>query len=426
MGILSSFNVGITGVNSISSGMAVVGDNIANAGTIGFKSSRPEFQDILSSSLKGIDGGDQIGSGVKLAHVRPLFQQGSIERTEQITDLAIKGDGFFTIEAPYGKGYTRDGSFHFDKEGHLITADGYKVLGFAVDEKNKVTNQVAPIKLGGFNIPATSTKDVRVQMNIDSRGEIKQFNVQKPDETSSFNSGIVVYDNVGTARLVNIYFNKKAENQWEYHALVNGEDAVGGEKGKMVEMANGTLVFNGQGFLQEEQVGLNSFNFNKGATQNQQIKLDFGVSIAEKGTGQDATTQFGSPSSVARHTQNGSSAASLSSLSFDDNGVLSAVYNNGEARDLAQMAIAKFENNEGLFKMGKNLYKETRNSGQAAMGKPVEGGRGEVLSKSIEQSNVDIAHEFVNMMTMQRNFSANTKTITTADQMLQEILNIKR
>lgn len=426
MGILTSFNVGITGVNSISSGMAVVGDNIANSGTIGFKSSRPEFQDILSSSLKGIDGGDQIGSGVKLAHVRPLFQQGSIERTEQITDLAIKGDGFFIIEAPYGKGYTRDGSFHFDKEGHLITADGYKVMGFGVDEKNKVTNQIVPIKLGGLNIPATNTKDVRVQMNIDSRGEIKQFNPQKPDETSSFNTGVVVYDNVGTARLLNIYFNKKTENQWEYHVLVNGEDAVGGEKGKMSEMANGTLVFNGQGFLQEEQVGLNSFNFNKGAAQGQQIKFDFGVSIAEKGTGQDASTQFGSASSVARHTQNGSSAASLSSLSFDDNGVLSAVYNNGEARDLAQMAVAKFENNEGLFKMGKNLYKETRRSGQAALGKPVEGGRGEVLSKSIEQSNVDIAHEFVNMMTMQRNFSANTKTITTADQMLQEILNIKR
>jgi flagellar hook protein FlgE len=169
-----------------------------------------------------------------------------------------------------------------------------------------------------------------------------------------------------------------------------------------------------------------AFNFNKGAAPGQKIDFDFGISVADGGNGLEGSTQYGSESSVARHTQDGATAATIGSLSFNDRGILTAVYNNGEARDIAQISIAKFENNEGLFKMGKNLYKETRNSGQGALGRPGEHGRGEVLSKSIEESNVDIAHEFVNLMKAQRNFTANTRTITTADQMLQEILNIKR
>jgi flagellar hook protein FlgE len=194
----------------------------------------------------------------------------------------------------------------------------------------------------------------------------------------------------------------------------------------MVEMASGKLVFNEKGVLQSEIEGTNAFNFNKGAVQGQKIKLSWGESITEGGTGLDATTQYGSDSAIARHTQDGSSAATLASLSFNDDGILTAVYDNGESRDIASIAIAKFENNEGLFKVGKNLFKESRKSGQAAMGKPGESGRGSVLSKSIELSNVDIATEFVELMKAQRNFSANAKTLQTSDQMLQEVLQIKR
>ncbi len=131
MGILSSFNIGVSGLNAAGSSMSVIGDNIANAGTFGFKGSRAEFQDVLAKSLKGIDGGDQIGSGTKLAHITPKFTQGSIERTENITDLAVNGNGFFAVESPGGRGFTRDGSFHFNKEGQLINGDGFKVLGLS-------------------------------------------------------------------------------------------------------------------------------------------------------------------------------------------------------------------------------------------------------------------------------------------------------
>jgi flagellar hook protein FlgE len=425
MSILSSFNVGVTGLNAAGQSMGIIGDNIANAGTFGFKSSRGEFQDMLANSLRGIDGGDQMGSGTKLAHVTAQFTQGTIARTQNITDLAINGNGFFTVDAPFGKGYTRDGSFHFDKEGYLINGDSFKVSGFQPDEKGNITNKLGPIKLGNTNIPATPTSEVKLSMNLDSRDSFKVFDPKNPDKTSNYNTSVTVYDSVGTARLVTLYFNRNATG-WDYHAMVDGADATNGKPGEMVEMANGQLKFDPKGMLQEEVPGLNAFNFNKGALAGQKINFDFGASIKDGGTGLDATTQFGSKSSVARHTQDGSSAATLASMSFNDDGVLTAVYDNGVQRELGQVAIAKFENNEGLFKTGKNLFKETRKSGQAALGKPGADGRGEVLAKSIEHSNVDIANEFIGLMAAQRNFQANTKTITTSDQMLQEVLNIKR
>jgi flagellar hook protein FlgE len=426
MSILSSFSIGVTGLQAAGSSMGVIGDNIANAGTNGFKSSRAEFQDMIANSLKGIDGGDQMGSGTKLAHITPQFVQGTVTRTQNITDLALNGNGFFVVDAPFGKGYSRDGAFHFDKEGYMVNGDGYKVQGFQPDEKGNITTKNGPIKLGNTTVPATPTKDVKLSMNLDTREAVKVFDPKNPEKTSNYNTSITVYDSVGTARLVTMYYNKTAEGQWDYHAMVDGADANGGKAGEMMEMANGKLKFNQKGVLEEESPGTNSFNFNKGAIAGQQIAFDFGASLKEGGTGLDASTQFGSKSSVARHTQDGSSAATLASMSFNDSGVLTAVYDNGVQRELGQVAVAKFEDNEGLFKTGKNLFKETRKSGQAALGKPGSDGRGEVLSKSIEQSNVDIANEFISLMAAQRNFQANTRTITTSDQMLQEVLNIKR
>jgi flagellar hook protein FlgE len=426
MGILRSFTIGVSGLNATGQGMGVIGDNIANAGTNGFKSSRAEFQDVLAVSLKGIEGGDQFGAGTKLGHIKPLMNQGDITRTESVTDLAVSGDGFFTIDAPSGRSYTRDGSFHFDKDGQLTSMDGYKVLGFGFDEKGLVNNKLDPIKLGRTTIAAKATKEVNFMMNLDSRANKMEFNIEHPEKTSNFSNSTTIYDNVGTARTVTVYYNKTDNNLWEYHVGADGKDVEGGKVGSMYEMASGKLKFNDKGQLEEKIEGKNSFNFNKGAAQDQKINLAWGQTLKEGGTGLDATSQYGSDSAISRGTQDGATAATLSSLSFNDKGILTAVYNNGESKDIAQISIAKFENNEGLFKIGKNLFKDSKASGQPTFGKPGEAGRGEVLSKSIELSNVDIANEFVNLMTAQRNFQANAKTLTTADQMLQEVLQIKR
>lgn len=427
MGLLSSFNVGVSGLHAAGSSMTVIGDNIANAGTFGYKKSRAEFQDMLAKSLKGIDGGDQIGSGTKLAHVTAQYTQGNIQRTENITDLALNGNGFFVVDSVQGRGYTRDGSFHFDKEGHLINGDGFKVIGFQANEAGEISTKQSPITIGKTTIPAQASTEVKVSMNLDSREGVKQFNPLDPENSSNFNSSITVYDNVGSQRVVTMYFNKLTDGNWQYHAMVDGKDAQGGVEGTMVEMATGTIQFNQKGQLQQISESANSFNFNNGALPGQKIKFNFGESIAEGGDGSTSTiTQYGSESSISRHSQDGYSAATLTSMSFNDDGVLTAAYDNGVQRSIAQVAVAKFENNEGLFKMGKNLFRETRKSGQAALGKPQVDGRGQVLSKSIELSNVDIADEFISMMNAQRNFQANTKTITTTDQMLQEVLQIKR
>jgi flagellar hook protein FlgE len=425
MGILRSFTIGVSGLNATGQGMGVIGDNIANAGTNGFKSSRAEFQDVLAVSLKGIEGGDQFGAGTKLGHIKPMMTQGDITRTDSVTDLALSGDGFFKIDAPFGAGYTRDGSFHFDKEGNLVTMDGYKVMGFQAED-GKILNKIEPIKLGNTTIQAKATKDVNISMNLDSRENKTEFDITKPEKTSAFSNTMTVYDNVGTARVVTTYYNKKDNNEWEYHVAADGKDVENGKEGQMYEMANGKLSFNDKGQLLDVKEGKNSFNFNKGAAGDQKITLNFGKPIKAGGTGLDSITQYGSDSAVSRHTQDGFSAATLTSMSFNDKGILTAVYNNGESRDIAQIVVSKFENNEGLFKVGKNLFKDSKSAGQATNGKPGEAGRGDVLSKSIELSNVDIANEFVNLMTAQRNFQANAKTLTTADQMLQEVLQIKR
>ena len=168
MGVLSSFNIAISGLKASGLGMSVTGDNIANAQTTGFKTSRPEFQDVLATSLKGVDGGDQFGSGVRLAHIKSLFSQGDIAKTDSTTDLAISGDGFFMVDAKFGRAFTRDGSMHFDATGKFVNADGYDVLGFEADGEGRITNKLGPIKLGSTTIPARSTTKINISMNLDS------------------------------------------------------------------------------------------------------------------------------------------------------------------------------------------------------------------------------------------------------------------
>ena len=434
MGISSSFNIGVSGIHAMGKGLGVISDNIANAETKGFKASRAEFQDLLSLSLKAEgrgNGADQLGTGVKLGSIKLLMNQGDIARTESSTDLAINGDGFFRVATPSGMAYTRDGSMHFDRDGNLVNSDGYKVQGFQSDSNGKITTRMAPIKVGKQTIKAKTTEKIEIDMNLDSRAEVIKFDKNNPDSTSNFAHSITVYDNVGTPRIVTVYYNKEADNTWTYRALVDGQDAKNnapliGEPEKMVVMAQGKLIFNDKGVLQEEVEELSSFNFNKGAAPDQKIKFDFGKSLLEGGNGIGASTQFGSSTTITRHSSDGHSAASLASFSFDEDGILTAIYSNGETESIAQVAIAQFGSNEGLHKLGKNLYGETRRSGPVSMGRPSEGGRGEIITKSLELSNVDIADQFVDLITTQRSFQANTKSLQTADQMLEEILTIKR
>lgn len=424
MGILSSLYTGITGIKGQGEALSIYGDNIANANTNGFKTSRPEFQDVVAKSLKGILGGNQIGRGTRLAAVNPVFSQGSVIQTESPTDLAITGDGFFTVDGPDGRSFTRDGSFHFNKQGELINADGYKVQGFQADAQGNLTSQLGSIKVGRTVIDAKATKEAELQMNLDLRADpAKQFDPERPEQTSHFATGVTLYDLAGTPRVVTMYFNKTGDGEWTYRAMAKGEDVKGGEPGTMVEQARGQLIFNRNGALQEHVADESAFNFT-GTTDTQEIRFNFGETIAEGGKGQQVT-QYGTESETYKTIQDGYTAGTIAGLSFSDDGTLIANYSNGVSFKQAQVALGKFENPEGLYKTGQNRFRESQLSGQATIGKPQTGGRGRISAKTIESSTTDIASEFINLMNSQRNFQASSRVVKVADDMLQEVLALK-
>ena len=344
MGILSSMYTGVTGLTGQGEALSIYGDNIANANTTGYKVSRPEFSDVVAKSLKGIMGGNQIGRGTKLSAVNPIFSQGSLLQTESVTDLAIQGDGFFVVEGQDGRGFSRAGAFHFDKDGNLINADNYKVQGFQADENGKITSKMGKIAVERTVIDAKPSKEVQMFMNLDLRAKQElKFDPKNPEKTSAFATGVTVYDGAGTPRTVTAYFNKAEDGKWEWRAMSKGEEVPGGKPGEMVEQASGKLIFDTDGKLLEQTTDKSAFNFIGSTKRDQEIKFNFGKDKKSGGDGL-AVTQFGTASEAYKTLQDGYTAGTIAGLSFNDDGILSAVYTNGESVNVAQVALAKFEN----------------------------------------------------------------------------------
>jgi flagellar hook protein FlgE len=420
----------VSGLTSNGQALGVTADNIANASTNGFKTSRAEFQDMMSRSITGSYGGMQVGRGSKLGSITPILAQGNIDNTSRDTDLAINGNGFFVVDGSTGRSYTRNGEFHFNKDGYLITSDQYKLKGFEINEQGNVTNKATDIQLPRSLVPARPTKLVRLDMNLDSRmpasGQ-KTFSLDDPYKSSDFTTGVEIHDSQGTKHLITLAFNKKAEGAWDFKALAKSSEVAGAAEGgkPYAEVATGELTFTPEGKLNTQKIDQKNFSF-VGAIPNQDVVFNFGDAIAEGGSGLKGVRQFGHVSDLMSWSQDGAGAGTLTGISFSDDGVLTALYSNGEAKDLAKVAIANFENPEALIKVGNNKMKECRESGGAAIGFASQGGRGAILAGALERSTVDIAGEFVEMIKTQRNFQANAKTITTSDEMLNDVINIKR
>jgi flagellar hook protein FlgE len=223
-----------------------------------------------------------------------------------------------------------------------------------------------------------------------------------------------------------MFFNKTDEKTWEYRGFVDGKEVTGGQDGELTEVVAGKITFNVDGILDTEETTKQAFNF-KGALQNQQVKIDFGDSLTtDKGKGIVGSKMYGRESDLISWKQDGASAGTITNMSFNDDGVLTALYSNGATADLGQIVLSRFENAEGLYKVGNNRFKQSRNSGEAAIGKPGSNGRGTLQAKSLEKSTVDLALEFVKLIQNQRAFQANAKTITTTDELLAEVINLKR
>ncbi len=430
MGVLSSLWTGVSGLQAQGEGLSVVADNIANANTTAFKASRAEFQDIMSRNLKGIDGGNQMGRGVRIGAVNPILAQGNLDHTDRATDLAISGDGYFQVKGNEGVAYTRDGSFHFDKSGHLTTTSGQKVQGFIANDKGQIETKMGDIKFPRALVNASPTKEINLDLNLDSRAisNAKIFDAKDPFKTSDYATAVETFDSQGNKHMMNLFFNKGEDRTWTYRGLVDGKEVEGVSNDKASQLAQvceGKVKFTEDGKLQSQELTKSNFNFKGGAKQDQQIKISFGDDLKSGGKG-EGTKQFGKESDVITWRQDGYSAGTVTGLSFNDEGILTASYSNGQVLDLGQIVLAKFENPEALFKQGGNLYKQSRDSGEPSVGAARMSGRGSVMAKSLERSTVDLAAEFVTMITDQRAFQANAKTITTSDELLNEVIQLKR
>jgi flagellar hook protein FlgE len=432
MTVLSSMNSGVSGLKAESDALGVVGDNIANVNTSGFKAQRAVFEDVLGHSILAGTSTGLPGSGVRVGDIQQMFTQGSLSNTGVSTDVALNGDGFFvvkgTVDGVSSDFYTRAGEFVIDKDGKLSNTSGLKVQGYQANGDGTFAASLSDVTAPTAALPARATTAMNVTANIDSSAAVivAAWDAQDPANTANFSTTMAVYDSLGNAHTADVYFRKTADNAWDYHVLVPGADLNPPVVGN-AEIGSGALTFTTDGQLNAETVTTAvSATFGGGATAAQAITLDFGTSIAEGGTGLNGTTQFAGPSNVSSQKQDGYASGDFSGVQVDGQGVVTGLYTNGEKIAMSQLAIAKFRSNDGLGRAGQNLWISTRESGTAAMGTAGSGGRGATTGGALEGSNVDLAGEFVSMIQHQRSFSANSKTITTADEMLQELINLKR
>ena len=429
MSITRAMYAGVSGLSAESDTLSIVGENIANTNTIGFKRSRATFENVLGGA---IGAPDNAGGGVRLGRTQQIFAQGALVNTGQATDVALSGDGFFvvngTVNGVSGNFYTRAGQLTIRNDGVIVNPQGMAVQGYSPNATGGFDSQAGTIKLSTAQLPPKATATIRATANLDAAATVPTlaFDPQNPGPTSNLSTSMTVYDSLGKSHVVDLYFTKTGAGTWDVHALAKGDELDGGPAGQNVEIATANLTFDSAGALQDAQWNPTASVSFAGATPNQAIAIDFGTSIAAGGTGLGGTTQFGSASAVSAQSQDGYGSGDLAGVKIDADGIVSGVYSNGQTVAAGRMAIAKFVSNDGLGRAGQNLWVATRESGDAALGAAGEGGRAALVAGALEQSNVDIAEQFVDLIAHQRAFQANSKTITTADQMLQELMTIKQ
>ncbi|MCD6144069.1 flagellar hook protein FlgE [Thermococcus sp.] len=470
MSLTSALFAGVSGLNALGSALRVIGDNVANINTIGFKGSRATFQDVLAQSISTAAGASQLGRGCNLSSVNTTFVQGSFESTNSPTDLAIEGQGFFMVRQPNTESiyYTRAGQFQLNKDGYFTNPAGYIVEGWKLNEEGQDVGAITDIKLDSFSLPPKPTDLIQVITQLDANAESKTDNLfgewngsqSTPiaSEKFAYHTSLKVYDSLGVSHDITIYFDPGAEdNTWEFIVTCSPDEdqrAFSGTTDPGLGMlAAGTLHFTGAGALasldfqpyipgtglatgsiQFSNAGYPMFTVDFIAGSGGLQTIDFNVGIRNVGSGGSIdwqletpyTTQYATASTTVFQTQTGYASGFLDRLSVSTDGIITGHYSNGQITPLYRVALARFNNPQGLSKEGGNLFAETRSSGDRIPGHPGENGLGRIAPNSLEQSNVDLATEFVRMIINQRGFQANSKIITTVDAMLDELIRLKR
>lgn len=423
--LLGSMYTGNSGIQVNGVGVSVVGDNIANTNTNGFKASRAHFQETFSQMMVNTRGTVQLGKGATLQRIEKMFTAGSFKATGVPTDMAINGDGFFVTRDPQKPGapmFTRAGAFRFDDGGFLVDPSGLRVQGFSADADGSVNTALDDLQLDTSMMPPSATGNVEVQANL---------NPEPPEPgqpAEPFSQGMTLYDSTGVSHQVSMVFTPAAvAGQWDVTMEIPAADVSDEPAGAEFQtIAVGTLSFNNEGRLDQQALN-NPVAINWEGAAPGAVSFDFGDPIADGGTGASGTTQYAlQPSQLSDLQTDGNAPGTLENVLIDDQGRINLGYSNGETRLSGQVALARFNDPTELVGVGSNGFIASPGSGEAVIGTPGTGGRGTVQSGALEMSNVELSEQFVELIAFQRGYQGNARTITTADNLLQEVIQLVR
>ncbi len=416
-----SFSQGLSGLSANAVYLDTIGNNLANINTIGYKASAVSFMDLVSQTIGGTSSNPmQVGLGVTTGSISPIFSQGAIENTREATNAAIQGNGFFVVNDGSGNAYTRAGNFSFDSDGALVTPDGYKVQGWTatnaagdIDTTGSLTDIIIP---PGVLRQPTATSSMSTVTNLDSDAAV----------ADTYTDSVQIVDSLGASHVATILYTKTAASTWSYEITVPATEATGtaGTTAGTVRIgAVGSLTFNGAGAMTAPIADVTLTGPTTWADGATVSSITWDLINAD---GDPTITSFAAASATSSKTQNGSAAGMIDNISIKANGSIVATLGAGQTVTVGQLALASFNNPKGLVKLGSSRYGESQSAGIANIGVAGTGGRGSLIGSALEQSNVDIAQEFTRMILAQRGYQANSKTITTSDELLLETLNLKR
>ncbi len=421
---------GVSGLRNHQVRMDVIGNNIANVNTVAFKASRVTFEEAFAQMVQGasrpagnssnVSGGTnpiQVGLGMNIGSIDLLFTQGNLENTGVTTDLAIQGDSFFVVSDGMKNYYTRSGNFQMDADGRLVASTNGQVVQGRLAVDGQLTDSIGDIVLPfGQKSAAKPTTTLSVGGNLNA--EAQPGGTDATRETS-----ITMYDSMGREHELQVVFTKTAPGAtWNYQVNVTESDGT-----VVTDVKDGTITFDGAGKLQNVDgaatpTGQTTFTFTPdGGADAMDLTLNFGDVDSFSGL-----SQFAGASTAVMHDQDGYTMGHLERIGIDQNGVITGAFTNGVTLTLGQLVLADFNNPSGLIRVGDNANTVSANSGAPVLGFAGEGSQSQITSGALEMSNVDLAQEFTNMITAERGFQSNARVITTSDEMLQELVNLKR
>jgi flagellar hook protein FlgE len=413
------YQQGLSGLSAASQNLDVIGNNVANSSTVGFKESGVEFGDVYASA-EAASSANSVGLGVGVTEVAQDFTQGTITTTNNPLDIAINGQGFFQVSQNGATSYTRDGQFQLNSNGDIVTASGAQLLGYGASSSGTILTSATatPLTIPTGNVAAKSTSDVTAGVNLDSSATALTAANFNPDDSTTYNfaTSTPVYDSLGNSHDLSMYFvptgpNASGENVWQVFGTVDGA-AVGGATTPM-----GQLTFTTSGAVDTANSTFPatiSLPITGGAATPLPITLSF--------TG---TTQFGAASSVNQLTQNGYTSGQLSSYTVSASGLITGSYTNSQTLTLGQVSLASFAAPESLAPLSNNEWAQTAASGTPLVGAPNTGSLGVLQSGAVESSNVDLTTQLVDMITAQQAYQANAQTIKTQDAVMQTLVSLQ-